>query len=108
MAKQVKRRRGSTAEHATFVGAAAELSVDTDKWTVVVHNGVTPGGVVLARVGDITILRNDINNGENITPRLPRWTTATRPSTPLAGHYGFNTDISQAEYYDGTDWRILG
>lgn len=41
---QVQRRRGTTAEHATFTGAVGELTVDLNKKTVVVHDGVTPGG----------------------------------------------------------------
>lgn len=41
---QVQRRRGTTAEHATFVGAVGELTVDLNKKTVVVHDGATPGG----------------------------------------------------------------
>jgi len=44
MATQVQRRRGTTAEHMQFIGALAELTVDLDKWTVVVHDGVTLGG----------------------------------------------------------------
>ncbi|WP_105435683.1 hypothetical protein [Neorhizobium tomejilense] len=49
MATQIRHRRGSTAEHAAFTGALAEITVDTDKKTAVVHDGVTPGGVPLAR-----------------------------------------------------------
>lgn len=45
----VKRRGGTTAEHADFTGAARELTVDTDKKTVVVHDGATKGGIPLAR-----------------------------------------------------------
>ena len=44
MATQVQIRRGTTAEHATFTGAVGELSVDTDKDTVVVHDGALAGG----------------------------------------------------------------
>jgi hypothetical protein len=44
-----QRRRGTTAEHSTFTGLLAELTVDTDKKTVVVHDGVTPGGIPLAK-----------------------------------------------------------
>jgi len=44
MATQVQNRRGSTAEHSTFTGAVAELTVDTDKDVVVVHDGSTAGG----------------------------------------------------------------
>jgi hypothetical protein len=49
MATQVQRRRGTTAQHATFTGAVGELTVDTDKDTVVVHDGSTAGGFALAR-----------------------------------------------------------
>jgi hypothetical protein len=48
MAKQVIYRRGTTAEHADFVGANGEITVDTVKHVVVVHDGVTAGGVPLA------------------------------------------------------------
>ena len=44
MATQIRFRRGTTAQHATFTGAAGEVTVDTDKKTLVVHDGVTPGG----------------------------------------------------------------
>lgn len=44
MSKQVKWRRGTTVEHSTFIGAVGEVTVDTTKQTVVVHDGVTLGG----------------------------------------------------------------
>jgi Major tropism determinant N-terminal domain/Chaperone of endosialidase len=45
MAKQVRLRRGTTAQHSSFTGAAGEVTVDTDKKVVVVHDGATVGGV---------------------------------------------------------------
>src|SRR6056297_3725508 len=48
MATELKFRNGTTAQHATFTGAAAEVTVDTDKNTVVVHDGTTAGGYPLA------------------------------------------------------------
>jgi hypothetical protein len=44
MAKQVRLRRGTTAQHATFTGADGEITFDTDKKCVVTHDGITPGG----------------------------------------------------------------
>jgi len=49
MADQVQWRGGTTAEHSVFVGAPRELTVDTDKKTVVVHDGFTAGGHPLLR-----------------------------------------------------------
>lgn len=63
-----QRRRGTTAQHASFTGLLAELTVDTDKDTVVVHDGSTAGGFPLARaaggtLADTTIrgIEEDIN-----------------------------------------------
>ena len=44
----IKRRRGTTAQHASFVGLIGELTVDTDKNVIVVHDGATSGGHEMA------------------------------------------------------------
>jgi len=49
MAKLVKRRRGTTTEHTVFTGSEGEITIDLDKETVVVHNGILAGGFPLAR-----------------------------------------------------------
>ena len=47
----IKRRRGTTAQHASFVGLIGELTVDTDKNVLVVHDGATSGGHEMADSG---------------------------------------------------------
>ena len=47
MTTSVQRRRGSTADHLEFIGAPGELTVDTDIWSVRVHDGITAGGNLL-------------------------------------------------------------
>ena len=44
-----QRRRGTTAAHTSFTGLLGELTVDTDKDTVVVHDGSTASGFPLAK-----------------------------------------------------------
>jgi hypothetical protein len=44
MPKQVRLRRGTTAQHATFTGADGEVTFDTTKKVLVLHDGVTAGG----------------------------------------------------------------
>jgi hypothetical protein len=63
-----QRRRGTTAEHASFTGLLGELTVDTDKDVVVVHDGSTAGGFPLARAKGGTLedtvirgLEEDVN-----------------------------------------------
>lgn len=48
MATQLQLRRGTTAQTASFTGATGEITVDTDKKVVVVHDGVTAGGIPAA------------------------------------------------------------
>jgi hypothetical protein len=45
-------RRGTTAEHSAFTGLVGEVTIDTDKDTIVVHDGVTAGGVPLAKASE--------------------------------------------------------
>ena len=59
-----QRRRGTTAQHASFTGLLAELTVDTDKDTVIVHDGSTAGGVPLAKE------RNTLNTQTGTTYTL--------------------------------------
>ena len=40
----VQQFRGTTAQHNTYTGLPGELTVDTDKHVVVVHDGSTAGG----------------------------------------------------------------
>ena len=47
MATQVQFRRGTTSQHGSFTGAVGEITVDTDKDTVVVHDGSQAGGFAI-------------------------------------------------------------
>ena len=47
MAYAIKYRRGTTAEHALFTGAAGEVTINTTTNELVVHDGVTVGGHVI-------------------------------------------------------------
>tara|TARA_B110000046_G_scaffold158898_1_gene171132 strand:- start:892 stop:1773 length:882 start_codon:yes stop_codon:yes gene_type:complete len=49
MSTQIQRRRGTTSDHSTFTGAGGELTIDTTKNTIVVHDGSTAGGFPLAK-----------------------------------------------------------
>lgn len=49
MATQIQFRRGTTAQTNAFTGAVGEITVDTDKDVVVVHDGSTAGGFPAVR-----------------------------------------------------------
>jgi len=48
MATQVQLRRGTTAEHSTFTGVVGEVTIDTDKDALVVHDNSQAGGYPVA------------------------------------------------------------
>ena len=95
MSKRVQLRRGTTAQINAFTGAVGEVSVDTDKDVLVVHDGVTAGGFpVAARAnadGTISIIAKDgsvmttITAGTKIAEYFPiNCPTATPPTGYVA------------------------
>jgi len=64
MAKLLKLRRGTTSQHSSFTGAEGEVTVDTDKETLVVHDGSTAGGHPVAAEDMANV------SSSNITGRL--------------------------------------
>jgi hypothetical protein len=107
MATQVQWRGGSTAEHATFTGAAREITVDTQKQTLVVHNGSTVGGEALLRE-DQANLPGSVTNGI-YTPGTNQVAVATNGTGRLfidaSGNVGIGTTSVDARLLvsDGTN-----
>jgi len=67
MSTQVQIRRGNTAQTSTFTGSIAEITVDTDKKVVVVHDGTTAGGNPLIRANaSITTGQILTSNGSHL------------------------------------------
>jgi hypothetical protein len=92
MAKRIQFRRGTTAQHAAFVGAPGEITVDTDKNVIVVHNGVKPGGFPASRL-------ESVDGAVTFTGQVS--VNATTPSTStttgalvVAGGLGVNSRIT--------------
>lgn len=89
MATALQLRRGTTAQHATFTGAAGEVTVDTDKDTVVVHDGSTAGGFPLVRNGGNASLENVTATtvyAETIASTSSfSWNSATNSPAAVAG-----------------------
>ena len=67
MAKQLKLRRGTTSQHSSFTGAEGEVTVDTTKDTLVVHDGSTAGGIPLAKESAIPSTYTHPNHSGEVT-----------------------------------------
>lgn len=102
MTTAIKRRRGTTAQHSTFTGLEGEITVDTTKDTVVVHDGATAGGFAL--------LREDLSNNTNVstpsnTQTLSNKTINLSSNTLTGTTAQFNTALTDADFatLDGTE-----
>ena len=69
MATILQLRRGTTVQHSTFTGAIGEVTVDTTKQTIVVHDGQTQGGFALASEADVAgmLTSDDLIAGFGLT-----------------------------------------
>ena len=67
MARQLQLRRGTTAQHAVFTGAVGEVTIDTDKDALVVHDGVQAGGFPATRESVVTAHTGNTSNPHNVT-----------------------------------------
>jgi hypothetical protein len=65
MATAVQFRRGNTQQTSAFTGLIAEITVDTDKDVVVVHDGVTAGGFPGARESTVIAVSNKTDSAFN-------------------------------------------
>ena len=68
MSTQVQYRRGSATQNNTFVGALAEITVDTTNGTLRVHDGIVAGGSNIATVAYVdaeigSLSANSISSG---------------------------------------------
>lgn len=81
MAIQIQLRQGTTTEHATFKGASGELTYDTTLKSLVLHDGVTLGGVKIPY----------LSNGLIPSTMLPTATESVVGASKIA-----TTEISKA------------
>ena len=67
MATQVQFRGGTTTEHASFNGAAREVTVDTTKQTLVVQDGSTNGGFPLLKEKNADNVKVYFGTGDDLS-----------------------------------------
>lgn len=93
MATIVRQYRGTTAQHANYVGPEGSVTVDIDKDVIVVHDGVTAGGHPMAAdknvvhtVGDETV------NGTK--------TFSSSPQVPSVDAFDVSTNAASTKQVD--------
>lgn len=114
MSTQMQLRGGTTAENLLFTGAQREVTVDTDRNALVVHDGVTAGGYPTASEEDLvngTFYYNDNTGGgsaANAYILTPKSNTNT-PTQYLDGvQFGFVTANQNATGGSTANFSGLG
>ena len=96
MAYSVKFRRGTTAEHASFTGAAGEVTVNTTTNQLVVHDGATVGGHTVGSGGGAT------SSGGGVT--IYASIAARNAAAANEGDLAFLSDSDTLHINNGSEW----
>ena len=56
----LKLRRGTTIEHISFTGVEGELTADTTKDCVILHDGLTAGGFEVAMESSLDAIKTEL------------------------------------------------
>lgn len=102
MSKTVQHKGGTTVQHSSYAGAEREITVDTVKNTVVVHDGATVGGHPLAKEVNLNTHTGDsdihITSGERSS-----WNSKAEGS-----HTHTESDLSLPSYWTKSDLSSTG
>jgi hypothetical protein len=71
---------------------------DIDTFELLLAQVAVGASVTTISAGNVTDSRSFIGT------QFGRWTTSTRPSSPVVGTAGFNTTASSPEFWNGTSW----
>jgi len=82
MATELRLRGGTTSQHSSFTGSEKEVTVDTDKETIVVHDGATQGGFPLAKEDLSNVSGSDVPDIDS-----SQVATGTFASTRITGTF---------------------
>lgn len=102
-------RRGTTAEHGSFTGAAGEITVDMTKDTAVVHDGTTAGGHPLAKASDLPLANATVAQIQWLTNgAYPVTTAGILGAVEMATPSGASNFAPNWGAFITADWNLTG
>ena len=93
MTTAIQRRRGTGAQHSSFTGLQAEITIDTTDYRAVVHDGVTPGGHPMAKESEVAGFATIASPTFTGVPAAPTAAAATN-TTQIATTAFVRTEIA--------------
>jgi hypothetical protein len=110
MATQVQFRRGTTSQNNAFTGAQGELTIDTDVYTIRIHDGTTAGGKVVPTLTATQTFTNKTfgsGNTWNGTAIGLAYGGTGAAITAAAGAVAYSTGSALALSLAGTSGQVL-
>lgn len=109
MATQVQFRRGTTTQHVTFTGAVGELTINLSNIALRVHDGITTGGVEMARRDLLNVDGNiNISNANVTMGNLTVLTRATLSNVRYPTNRGTTGQILTTDGVGNAYWANGG
>jgi hypothetical protein len=99
---QVQRARGTSAQNLGYTGPAGELTVNTDDWSLRIHDGATPGGWPLRPIGTNYSYQQP-SSGATLTASAHLGAYIVDPAAPLAAL----TIVMPSAPNDGDEFLIV-
>lgn len=93
---QVQLRRGTTAQHAVYTGPQGEVTVDTDKNALVLHDGATAGGHLIGKPPFVNVLDFFLGSEDPTVDSQPAFTRAVAHGGTIlvpSGTYQFGSRV---------------
>lgn len=108
MSTQVQYRRGTAAQNDAFLGALAEITVDTTNWVLRVADGATTGGYSLVGLNATQTLTNKTYNGVSVSVSGNVTSSGNVSGTYLLGNASLVTGLSASKIFNGTTEANIG
>ena len=99
MARVIKFLRGNKAQNEAYIGSLGTFTVDTELDCIRLHDGVTPGGIIIP---NINMIRTLFLNDPNYTLNMDGGTLSQTQDTTYDSNVGANEPTpGSAIIYDG-------
>ena len=108
MSTQVQYRRGTSAQNDAFLGALAEITVDTTNWVLRIADGATVGGYSMVGLNATQTLTNKVYNGTSVSVSGNVTASGNVSGTYLLGNASLVTGLSASKIFNGTSEANIG
>ena len=106
--KQLQLRRGTTVQHGSFTGGEGEVTYDTDKKTLVVHDAATQGGNEILRADLDNLPAGSVDNADLANSSITVTDGSNSTLTALGGTITFSGTANEVTVGESSGTVTMG